>query len=83
MEFYYYKSDKNIASFGIYVSSSGYNQKLWLTTDSTNDGWTKAAVGLYRRTEKFTVMFEGSQLIADGYTQLAIDDISFKNWCIV
>ena len=81
IEFYYYKSDSNVASFAVYIVNEDSNaEKLWLTTGtSSNSGWTKTAIGIYRRTNGFKIYFEGIQIVSQGYTQLAIDDVNFKS----
>lgn len=80
MEFYFYKSDTNVASFGIYIVEDNNIDRLWLTTGTSNNkGWTRTSVGIYRRSNGFKIYFEGIQIVSQGYTQLAIDDVKFKN----
>ena len=82
IEFYFYKSDSNVASLSLYILNDDFStpERLWLTTvTSSNSAWTKTVIGINRRTNGFKIYFEGIQIVSQFNTQLAIDDVNFKN----
>jgi hypothetical protein len=82
IEFYFYKSDSNVASLGLYILNDDFStsERLWLTTGtSSNSAWTKTVIGINRRANRFKIYFEGIQMVSQFNTQLAIDDVDFKN----
>ena len=83
IEFYYFKSDEDITSLTAYIISGDTTQRIWSASDSTiDDGWRRAVFQINRRISKFNILFEGilsGVLGPNEKTELAIDDISFKN----